>query len=548
MGSWPASIGRWSLELFNPVEFMNEIYAEIIQNAKAMWRYRWLSLMLAWAVSVLGWGFVVMLPDKYESQARIYIDTGSLLAPLLKGISVESNLDQEVTVMERTLLSRPNLEQVMRMNDLDLTTTAPEEVEALLTRLAENIGVKAQTKNLYSITYSSTNPRQAQAIVQSILTIFVEKNLGQSRTDMESARGFIEKQIAEYEGQLQAAEQRKAEFMAKNSQFLGSGGSSFAAKLDHDNNELREAQMALQDAEIRRDELRRQLTAIPDRLNSSDAIQILANQQNGNTIDGRIAAAEQNLDSLKLQFTDKHPDVLAMVRLIDNLKAQRDKRGPNAPSSGPSNPLFENVKIMLVEAETNVASLQRKVKEAERMIEVDGQLAQMAPRIEAELSDLDRDYTVLKGNYETLLARRESARISQAQEASTSAIQYRVIDPPQLPVVASSPNRPLLYAVCLILGLAAGGGVAFLMSSLNDSFVSSAQLSEAFRLPVLGRITLIRSAAEELQLRRDYWRFSLASGSLMASLAVMMLLGPRLVSLMGRLGNGTITSLFGGSV
>ena len=132
---------------------MNEIIVEILSYAKAMWRYRWMSLSIAWVVSVIGWGFVVMLPDKFESEARIYVDTGSLLAPLLKGIAVESNIDQEVMIMQRTLLSRPNLEQVMRMNDLDLTTTAPNEVEALLARLATEITI--------CLLYTSPSPRDS---------------------------------------------------------------------------------------------------------------------------------------------------------------------------------------------------------------------------------------------------------------------------------------------------------------------------------------------------------------------------------------------------
>lgn len=525
---------------------MNEIYAVITLYAKTMWRYRWLSLVIAWVVTIAGWGVVLTLPNIYQSQARIYVDTGSLLAPLLKGIAVESNLDQEVLVMQRTLLSRPNMEQVMRMNDLDLTADSPKAVEALIEKLAGAIEIEAQTKNLFNITYSNPNPRLAQSVVQSILTIFVENNLGQSRTDMEAARGFIEKQIADYEAQLQAAEQRRAEFMAKNSQFLGSG--SFAAKLERNNNDLLEARMALQDAEIRRDELRRQLASIPERINSSDAIQVLANQQSGNTIDSRIAQAEQNLDSMKLQYTDKHPDVLSLTRLIESLKAQRDKQGPRAASSGISNPLYENVKIMLVEAETNAASLQRRVREAERMVERNREMTQTAPRIEAELSDLDRDYNVLKGNYEQLLARREAARISQAQEASTSTVQYRVIDPPQLPASAASPNRPLLYLVCLLLGLGAGTGTAFILTSLNDSFVSSSQLSGALKLPVLGKVSLIRTATEELKLRRDYWRFGLASGSLVVSLALIVLLGPRLAEFAGKLGGDAFSSLLTGSV
>ncbi|MEQ1888445.1 MAG: XrtA system polysaccharide chain length determinant [Alphaproteobacteria bacterium] len=525
---------------------MNEIITEILSYAKAMWRYRWLSLIIAWAVSAVGWAGVVMLPDKFQSEARIYVDTGSLLAPLLRGIAVENNLDQEVTIMQRTLLSRPNLEQVMRMNDLDLTTTGPSEVEALLARLARDITITAQTKNLFSISYSHTNPRQAQSVVQSILTIFVENNLGQSRTDMESARGFIEKQIAEYEQQLQEAEQRRAEFKIKNGQFLVGG--SYATKLEAGLNELRSAQVDLQDAEIRRDELNRQLTSIPERVQASDALQILASRQGGNTIEGRIAQAEQNLDNLKLQFTDKHPDVLSLQRLIAALKVQRDKEGPTGGgAASASNPLFENIKIMLIEAETNVASLHRRVTEAERMVEKDRQSAATAPRIEAELSDLDRDYTVLKGNYEQLLARRESARISQAQEATSSAVQYRVVDPPQLPVAATSPSRPLLYLLSLAAGLGAGGGIAFLLATLNDSFVTSAQLGKALGLPVLGKVSLLRSAAEELKIRRDYWKFGLASGSLMASLMVMVLLGPRLVTIAVKFADGSLLSFISGA-
>lgn len=524
---------------------MNEIFVQIIHHAKLMWRYRWISLMLTWAVTVVGWGFVVLLPDKYESQARIYVDTGSLLLPLLKGIAVESNLDQEVMIMQRTLLSRPNLEQVMRMNDLDLTTTDRAAVETLLANLASAISITAPTKNLFSISYSHTNARQAQSVVQSLLTIFVENNLGQSRTDMESARGFIEKQIAEYERQLQAAEQRRAEFMAKNASFLGSG--SFATKLEGGNASLRDAEMAQQDAEIRRDELRRQLNDIPARIDSSDAIQLLANQQGGNSIEARIALAERNLDNLKLQYTEKHPDVVAMQRLIDALRSQRDKEEPGA-NNGTSNPLYENVKIMLVRAETDVARATRRVAEAKRRVEENRNMMQTAPKIEAELTDLDRDYSVLRKNYDALLARRESARISQAQEASTSAVQFRVVDPPNLPVTASSPNRQVLYVLSLIVGLGVGGGVAFLMSSLSESFTTGAQLSAALKLPVLGRVTLIRNAAEELRLRKDYWKFGLASGTLVASLAFIQLLGPRLVSFANRFGDGLITSLFSGSV
>ena len=519
---------------------MNEILAEALRYARNMWRYRWLALAAAWVFTIAGWIVVLSLPDKYESEARVYVDTGTLLAPLLKGIAVANDPEQEITIMQQTLLSRPNLEQVMRMNDLDLAAATPKETDKLLEKLATAIEIKAQAKNLFNISYSDSNPKLSQAVVQSALTIFVENNLGQTRTDMEAARGFIEKQIADYERQLQEAERRRAEFMAMNGQYLTKG--SFADKLAEGRAQLQNAQIKLQDAEIRRDELRRQLDTIPPQVAGAAAL------PGANSLAARLAGAENNLDNLKLQYTEKHPDVVATQNLVDKLKEQLAKEGPAASGAGISNPLYENVKIMVVQAETEIASLRRSVEEAKRADQENQVLMDKAPRIEAELTDLDRDYGVLKANYEQLLARREAARISQAQEATNSKVQFRVIDPPRLPVIPSSPNRPLLYILSLAFGLGAGGGLAFLLASLNSSFASTNDLSSRMKLPVLGRVSMIRTALDEMQRRKDNWRFGLASGSLVASLGVVWLLGPRLVGVMGSFGAEALSLMFGGAV
>ncbi len=527
---------------------MGELYLELLNSAKSMWRNRWLAVIAAWVFCALGWIFVLMLPDKYESQARIYVDTSSLLAPLLQGISVDSALEDKVVIMQRTLLSRPNIEQVMRMNDLDLSVDGPKEVEELINRLTDDIVVATTAQNLFTISYSDPRPKMAQSIVQSLLTIFVENNLGRSRTEMETARGFIEKQIADYERQLQAAEARRAAFMSKNSQFLSNEG-SFSKKVAEGVLERRKATLELQDAITRRDEMSRQLGTIPARVESDDALQILAGQTGaGNSLGGRIADVERSLDSMLLHYTDKHPDVIAAQRLLANLKKQKAEAGPEQGGGlARPNPLYENVKIMLVQAETNIASLQRKVANAQAVEDENRKLMTESPRFEAELSDLDRDYTVLKTNYEVLLSRRESARISQAQEAETSTVQYRVIDPPVLPIVAATPNRPILYVVVLLVSLAGGAGLAFLRSTLHDSFVSSSQLG-VFGLPVLGRISQVYSAVDELRQRKENWKFGFVTGSLAASYVVVSMIGPYLVTLLNRLDSQGLSSLFGGNI
>src|SRR5947209_5461745 len=107
-----------------------------------LWRRRWLALAFAWAVCMLGWTFVAFLPDRYTSEARIYVDTTSLLNPLLRGLSVnadEQRRDQEVALMQRTLTSRPNLAKVAQMTDMDKGITTAADQQLLLNDLEQHV-------------------------------------------------------------------------------------------------------------------------------------------------------------------------------------------------------------------------------------------------------------------------------------------------------------------------------------------------------------------------------------------------------------------------
>ena len=99
---------------------MHELLTQLTGYAVSTWRYRWHALIAAWIISVIGWAAVHNIPDRYEATSRVYVDTQSLLKPLLAGLAVQPNTNQQVEVMARTLISRPNLEKVARMTDLDL--------------------------------------------------------------------------------------------------------------------------------------------------------------------------------------------------------------------------------------------------------------------------------------------------------------------------------------------------------------------------------------------------------------------------------------------
>ncbi|MFN0000576.1 MAG: Wzz/FepE/Etk N-terminal domain-containing protein, partial [Burkholderiaceae bacterium] len=101
---------------------MDELLAQSISVARGMWRHRWPAMLVAGLVAVAGIVVVLAVPDKYEASARIYVDTQSILQPLMAGMTVAPNIDQQVAMLSRTLISRPNVEKLVRMADLDLAS------------------------------------------------------------------------------------------------------------------------------------------------------------------------------------------------------------------------------------------------------------------------------------------------------------------------------------------------------------------------------------------------------------------------------------------
>src|SRR5688572_13179068 len=182
---------------------MTDLKRQVLIFLDQLWRRRWTALAFTWAVCLVGWLAVALMPNRYVSEARFYVDTQSLLNPLLKGISVNSEdkgREEQVTIMQRTLTSRPNLMKVAQMTDLDKTAQSEAELQNLIQSLEDRISIKAQGANLFVVEFSDNSPKLARDVVQSLLTIFVESSVGDKREDIQTAKSFIESQIAEYEG------------------------------------------------------------------------------------------------------------------------------------------------------------------------------------------------------------------------------------------------------------------------------------------------------------------------------------------------------------
>ncbi len=481
---------------------MAELTALIISFFKAIGKYRWHAVVIAWIVAIIGWTVVLRMPNEYQASARVYVDTQNMLKPLLAGMTTMPNLDQQVMFMRRTLISRPNVEKVMRMVDLDVKTTDPREHEEMVERLTKQITIAGTERDdIYTISYNAPNPKLGRDVVQSLLTIFVEGSYGGKKQDSDKAVQFIDEQIKTYEEKLVTAENLLKEFKIRHNGTLPrAGGGDFGGQMAANNDALMQARLELAEAEQARNTLRRQISG--DVRPGAKGGVVVATPE----IDARIAEVNKTLDALRLQYTEQHPDILAARRLLAQLQERKREeaktpRNTSDPGAGYS-PMLQQMNVALSEAEARVASLRARVNEyVARDTRLRSQSVQ-APEIEAQLSQLNRDYEVNRENYQKLVASRESAKLSGSLTSATDMLSFRVIDPPTAPDTPSGPHRLRLFSLVFVGALIAGLAGAFLMSQFRPTFLSQTTLRDVAGVPVLGAITMNWTNEQRIRRKR----------------------------------------------
>jgi polysaccharide chain length determinant protein (PEP-CTERM system associated) len=497
---------------------MDEIFRQATLVLRGMWKHRWLGLFFAWIVALMGVAVVFRIPDRYEASARIYVDTQSILKPLMSGLAIEPNMDQQIMILSRTLISRPNIEKLIRMADLDLDLDDQAGRETLIDELTKTLTIKSTSRdNLYTLTYSDPRPERAKRVVQSLVSIFVESSLGNKRKDSDSAKKFIDDQIQVYQKKLEEAENRLKEFKLRHIATQTGEGKDYFGRLNEVSAALERARLELREAENSRNAIKRHLAGDVSEDASGGAVP---------EIDGRIDAMKRNLDSLLQRYTDRHPDVVGTRRTIEELEKQkreeiaaRKKLAGSSPAmtAASTNPVYQRLKLALAEGEASVASLQTRVTEYQNRYKQLKDSMRMIPQIEAELAQLNRDYDIHKKNYESLVARRESATISGEMDESTAAVDFRLIDPPRVGSRPVYPNRLLMLPLTLLLALGAGFLSPFVASQLRPVFFDARALREVTGLPLLGVVAKKVSVAEAASNRR---RFRLFIAGVLALLAV----------------------------
>jgi polysaccharide chain length determinant protein (PEP-CTERM system associated) len=487
---------------------MNSLYDEFRIAVHSVWNRRWLALAVAWGVCLAGWLVVAMIPNKYESKALIQVRVLQML-PDQTGMA-QQDQRKNIQDLAQTLTSSPNLAKVVRGTDLGSTIATDRELAGKVEGLRANIEVKPEQDGFFAITVKQPSGKLARDVVQKLIDVAEDDNIAGDRKATSQTLRFLNAQIEARGKQLQEAEAKRVAYETQNLGLLPGVG-SVSQRMEASRAELSQIDSQLIQARSALAALNGQLAGTPQTLNTPGA----------GGAPSALAQAQGELASMRARgFTDSHPDVVAARNQIAALRSQGG--GAGAGGYRTPNPAYSSLQSMRAEREAAVTAL--SARKSALQSDMAGLAAKQTaePGVAAEYQRINRDYEVLKEQYDKLLVNRDQISLRGAADTQTDSVQFRVVKEPSFSNVPAVPNRPLLLAAVLIAGIGAGVGAAFALGHLQTSFPTAAKLERASGLPVIGSISQMLTGEEREQRKQKMKLFYGASAGLVAVCAVLL--------------------------
>jgi len=529
----------------NPVE----VVSDVIEHVKGMWRFRWLAVLATWAVSIAGWLYVYSLPDVYRASARVYVDTNSLLKPLMQGLTAPQDTMSEVQLVSTAVLTRPNLEFVARETDLDLRTSNQEQFERLITALQTRITVSRGGDNIFRIQYEDSNRDKAREVVAAVLDTFVEDAIDAQGSDADITERALRSEITEHEQRLGAAESALADFKRRNIGYMPGESGGYYESLQSALNAVSAADEKVRRLEERRNELSRQISG------ESPVFGIVPSSGQGAYAGcsqaPQLMQLESELSQLAVNFTERHPRVLTLKETIAVLeerctaeKASSSIASLSSAAAGDealeANPVYQNLRIQLSNAELEIVDARAALRSNEASVAQLRRDVDKIAEVETQLKQLNRDYNVISSRHQELLKRWEDLQAKKRLDPVTDHVQFRRIEPPFASDEPIGPDRPTLLVGVLMASIAAGGGLIFALNQVRPVFFSRRSILKRMPgLPVLGVVTQLASASNVVRRRIGVMLWTTAYATLLLVSVAIIKFSPDVARLLhGVIGGG----------
>jgi len=468
---------------------ISDLPRPLIRYGVGVWRRRWLVVAIAWLAALVGWVGIWLLPDKYESRAQVFVQTETILEPVMTGVTAKPNYEQRVQVMQQQLLTRPNVQEIIYRSGLDKTIKAHSDadrrvaMEGLIDWVASQIKIESPQLLYFNISYRYGDPETARKVVDAVLNLLIEQDLGAGLQEKEEARRLLEAEIARFDERLTAKENEVAAFRRKHGD-----------------------ELALVEGNARQNEqMKLELARVSDQLSQEErraaTLRTLLSTTPRTTAGSELDQLKVQLAQLRSQYKENYPD-------IQNIKARIAQLQGGALL--PENPEYRRLQNELVAAEGMAEQLKKREATLGSELEALAITLSDAPAVQAELQRIIRDYEQTQKTYEELVQRRDRLALTASLGAGGRGVEYQVFERPTTAMRPAAPPRLVLILVVLAFAFAIGTAIALVATYLDRTYTQTGDLEQAYGLPILGSIGVVRSAFTRKMQREDLFKLGAA--------------------------------------
>lgn len=459
---------------------LDHLPAPVIRHLNGLWKRRWLIAAAAWLAALAGWFLIWLIPDEYESRAQVFVQTETILQPVLNGVTARPDFSSRVEVMRLQLLARPNVEEIIYRSGLDKRIEASSEVErqakmqGMVNWVASNIDIRSPRDMYFVITYDHSNPETAKRVTDAVLNLLIEQDIGANLSENATAKRQLDLQIEEFEERLQANEIAVATFRREHATELG----------------------ASKGTSRRRDSAATELTRTSEQIARTRGrivtLQNLLSATPRGSSGGELDRLRVELAELRSKYEESHPDIRGVLARIEQLESEDGTLSLN--------PEYIRLQSELRVARNSINTLEARQAALQEELDALDIAVGQSPAIIAELQQIERQYETTKDTYEELLARRDRLQLTESLGPGGRGVEYQVFERPERAIKPSSPNREILILGVVVAALGAGLCGGLILNLLDKSYTQSDELKTAFGLPVLGAFT--ERASKEVRSKR----------------------------------------------
>jgi polysaccharide chain length determinant protein (PEP-CTERM system associated) len=448
-----------------------------------------------------------LLPRKYVSTTSVLAQESDILQPLLENRAVSTQAVDRAGLARQVVFSPKVMRQLLAIGGwMDEKPSAVMQ-DRLIEQLRDRTVIKNARQNLVQITYTDNDPERTYKIAGAMADLLIEESLASKERESREAYEFIDKQVNDYHDKLTEAENNLQAYRSDNADAQPGSATDVTARIGALRSQVEQTRMNLM-------ELRSREQALTAQLSGESAV--TAVQTRETLYRTQLLDLQNQLDTLLLSYTDRHPDVVRIRHQMADIQTvmKQEEQRRNQPRTGDEasearvNPLYQELRSRLAETRREIAAIQSRMGASEGLLGDELGRSRRIAASESTLAELTRDYEVNRDIYQDMLRRRENARVSMEMDRERRGLTMRIQDPAQMPV------RPtgLRFMHFALGGLAAAVvvpfGLLFLLARFDPRVRSPRQLDRQNHYALLTVVPRYRTPRDR---RRELMRMAVSA-------------------------------------